>query len=464
MSTKMQLTTKLDQRLAMNPQLRQAITLLQYNTIELKQLVQQALEQNPFLEREENDLTDSLDEEEEDYTSYANKSSQHRSKLNQNNDDKNYIENYSIPESLRSHLLEQTLGCQFDKSRQGMAEAIIDAIDENGTLTMTLPDIKHTLEKEKNDSICLDALQAVLETVQAFDPPGVAHRDLKECLLIQLKLLSNKNDNWEKAHTIVSLHFDKLGEHNLKKLAAAVKMPSQAFNAALGLIRSLNPKPGLFYSSELNIDIEPDLYVKKIKDSWQVFLTENLLTNLKIHSQYQDLIKQHKRHDSYERLNKELQEAQWLMKGLKRRNETLLNVASFVIEKQKNFLDYGHAFMNPMNIIDVSQALNLHESTVSRVTTEKYIATPRGMLELKYFFPSYVLTDSGNTCSATTVKEFIKDIISQENSSHILSDSEIALLLKEKKGINIARRTVAKYREAMKILPSYQRAQRSPID
>lgn len=458
MSTKIQLTTKLDQRLTINPQLRQAISLLQYTTLDLKQLVQQTLETNPFLENQETEIKENPSEETEEYSSYIGKYTQ-RTRLNQNNDDKNYIENYSLPLSLRAHLFEQTLVCQFDKNQQLIAEAIIDAIDENGTLTMTLSDIQQTLHNQVTSPI--EIFNQVLEIIQTFDPIGVGHRDLRECLLIQLNVNAKKNNTYQLASQIVKHHFDKLGESNFKKLATFLKIPQQELTDAIALIRALNPKPGLRYSSEIDIEIEPDLYVKKIKGKWQVFLSENILTSLKIHSQYQDLIKQYKKHESYEVLNKELQEAQWLMKGLKRRNETLLNVANFIIERQSNFLEYGHAFMKPMNIVDVSQALNLHESTVSRVTTEKYIATPRGMLELKYFFPSYVLTDSGSTCSATTVKEFIKDILTQEDNSHIFSDNEIAALLKEKKGINIARRTVAKYREAMKILPSYQRSKRS---
>lgn len=454
MSTKMQLTTRLDQRLSMNPQLRQAITLLQYNTLDLKQIVQQYIETNPFIEVDETELAPEIDEY-DDGTSFGNKYLSRRAGLNQNNDDKNYIENYSIPQSLREHLLEQTLICHFDRTEQLIAESIIDTIDENGKLTTSLTDIQQIIQKQK--SVGMDTIESILKTIQTLDPAGVCHRDLRECLLIQLNALTKQNETWKNAHDIVNFHFDKLGGNNIKKMASALKIPLPQVNEAMALIRSLNPKPGLSHSSEVNINIEPDLYVKKIKNTWKVFLSETILTSLKIHSHYQDLMKEHKKHASYEKLNKELQEAQWLMKGLKRRNETLLNVASYIIERQKNFLDYGHAFMKPMNIVDVSQALNIHESTVSRVTTEKYITTPRGMLELKYFFPSYVLTDNGDTCSAISVKEFIKETISQEKNGHIYSDGEIALLLKQK-GINIARRTIAKYREALKILPSYQRA------
>jgi RNA polymerase sigma-54 factor len=211
------------------------------------------------------------------------------------------------------------------------------------------------------------------------------------------------------------------------------------------------------FSTEMNINLEPELYVKKVKNKWQVFLAESLLTQVKINKQYQEIIRQHKKQGSYATLKHELEEARNLLKGLKKRNETLLAVGSYIIELQQDFLERGPAFMKPMNIVDVSQVLTIHESTVSRVTTGKYIMTNRGVFELKYFFPSHVGMQTGDTCSAIAVKSYIKEIINQETVEHALSDEEIAEILR-KKGITISRRTVAKYRESMKILASYQRA------
>jgi RNA polymerase sigma-54 factor len=470
MSTKMIITARQDMRLTMSPQLRQAISLLQHNTIDLKQLLQQYIEKNPFIDVEEASANEDAktvethqDEENHyhEYSTPSNKFHASHTYSGQDNDDKNYIENYSIPQNLRSYLLEQTLLCQFDPVEQMIAEAIIDAIDENGLLTMSMQDIEHNLLEQGCPAIT--NTHKVLSIIQSMDPPGIAHRDLRECLLIQLNLLTDKSASWEIAHRIINHYFEHLAQNNVKKLLSQLKITKQQFDDALIHIRSLNPKPGLKYNSDIDITIEPELFVKKIKNEWRVFLVDNILNSIKINTDYQNLIKKNKKHSSYEVLNKELQEAKWLITGLKRRSETLFKVASYIMEHQKDFLDHGHAFMKPMNIIDVSQALDIHESTVSRVTTGKYIATPKGMLELKYFFPSYVLTESGEACSATSVKEYIKDIILQETKERILSDGEIALLLK-KKGINIARRTVAKYREAMKILPSYQRAQLTKFD
>lgn len=464
MSTKMLLTTKLDQRLVMSPQLSQAITLLQYNTIDLKQLVQQYIQTNPLIDienteafeidQETNESHSSLQDNEVD-TQQFNLSAD-LSRAQRYSGDETSLENYSIPVSLRNHLLDQTLLCQFNPKKQIIAEAIIDAVDENGQLTMSLTEIQQSLSTHTPSE--LNLIETVLQKIQTFDPPGIAFRDLRECLLIQIEHLSKPDNTWNIAKEILSKYFETLSVREYKSIMKNIRISQQTFNDALSLIQSLNPKPGLQYSNENNINIEPELYVKKIKNTWRVFLSESILTNIKINHQYHDLIKQNKKHDSYAALNKELQEAQWLLKGLQRRNETLINVATHIVKLQTDFLDFGLTFMKPMNIIDISQALNLHESTVSRVTTGKYIATPRGVFELKYFFPSYVLTQSGEMCSDTAVKEMIKDIISGETHEHIYSDNEIAVMLKQK-GINIARRTVAKYREALKILPSYQRAQ-----
>lgn len=462
MSTKMQLTTRLDQQLVMSQQLRQAITLLQYNTVELKQIVQEFLETNPLIEVDENAILEhdksnelhSSEEHHEDY--YEQKHSFEFNKTYRTIADDSTIENYTVPKSLRDHLLEQTLLCKFDEVKQVIAEAIIDAIDENGLLTMAIEDIKEMLDV--NDYLDLSIIEEVLQSVQTFDPIGIAARDVKECLLIQLTHLPERNKTWELAYEIINHHFDLVATNYSKKIIKKMGIEQIEYTQAMEMIRLLDPKPGLKYSNEMIINVEPELYVKKIKNTWKVFLTDSLLTNIKINRQYQEIIKQSKSHKSYESLKKELQEAQWLLKGLSKRNETLLSVANYIVKFQKEFLDHGLALMKPMNIIDVSSALNIHESTVSRITTGKYISTPWGVLELKFFFPSYVSMKTGENCSDTTVKEYIKEIINRESIEQVYSDEDIATLLKEK-GINIARRTVAKYREAMKILPSYQRAQ-----
>lgn len=456
MSTKMQMSVKLDQRLTMNQQLRQAITLLQYNTLDLKQFVQQCIETNPLLEIEETENS----QEENENSSYEEEQnpaefnySANSTKLHSSYDE-SILENCAIPKSLRALLLEQTLICQFDEIEQIVAELIVDAIDEKGYLTMSLEEIQRTIVDVEIPS--MDLMQNVLNKIQTFEPLGVASRSIRECLLIQLESLTEKNATWELACQIISQYFDTIAANNTKKMIKNLGVTTKEYADAMDLIRTLNPNPGITYSSDNSGNVEPELYVKKIKNEWRVFLTKSILTDIKVNNQYKELIKENKKHGSYPSLKRELEEAQWLLKGLQRRNETLLNVGTYIVELQKEFLDHGHTHMKPMNIIDVSQALNLHESTVSRVTTGKYIATPRGVFELKFFFPSHVSTQAGDECSATAVKAHIKDIINHEVDGHVLSDNELTEILKQK-GINIARRTVTKYRESLNILSSYQR-------
>lgn len=447
MNINLQLTAKLEQRLLMTQQLRQAITLLQYNTIELKQVVQQFVDKNPLLEVEESELPD--------YYQVSHYSPSYKKSNRISDEEENGLENYAIPTNLRTHLFEQTLLCKFTSEEQMIAEAIIEAVDDNGRLTMSLLDLQATL----NSEISINTIEKVLKSIQQFDPIGVAAYDMLECLIIQLEAITNKDDTWHLAKkilrnfsSVISLSFS-----NIKKMMQQLKVNSDAFNAAMGLIKSLNPYPGIHYTNALEVNIEPELYAKKIKGNWTVFLADSLLTNISINTQYQRFIKQNKSHSSYEALNRELLEAQWLLKGLKRRNETLLEVARYLVEMQSDFIEHGPARMKPLNIADVAAALNIHESTVSRVTTGKYIATPRGLFELKFFFPSHVTTKGGSQCSAVAVKEFIKEIIDKEQPKQPMSDEQIAVLLKGR-GINIARRTVAKYREALNIKPSYLRS------
>jgi RNA polymerase sigma-54 factor len=457
MSNKMQVTVKMDQQLAMSQQLRQAITLLQYNTLDLRQLVAQHLEQNPLLEVEETDEdaeTNSIDNEPYQATLY----SASLVKSRQYTEDESALENFAVPESLRNHLLNQTLLCQFNPQDQVIAEAIIDAIDDDGHLSMSLDEIRNL---SVDESIKIEHMEALLKIIQTFDPVGVGSRNIRECLLVQLEFLSDQDKTWHVAHQILSDFFDTIASNNVKQLSKMLDVTPEEYQNAMTLIRTLNPHPGIQFSSETNFNVEPELYVKKTREGWQVFLADSILTNIKINKQYQALIRQNKKQGSYQSLRQELDEARSLLSGLKRRNETLLSVASYIVEMQQEFLEHGPSSMKPMNIIDVSQALNIHESTVSRITTGKYIATPTGVFELKYFFPSHIKTNSGDTCSAIAVKEYIKQIIKQEAGDHILSDEEIAALLREK-GLNIARRTVAKYREALKILPSYQRSRMQP--
>ncbi len=451
MTTKLQVAMKLDQRLMMSQQLRQAITLLQYNTLDIKQIVQQALEKNPLLELEEEEFTP-IDH----YSADVSRSTQSYYQYESDN----MLENVSNPKSLREYLLDQTLLCRFNPVEQCIAQAIIDSLDEKGYLTVLLEDIQQMLHDVVQTD--MQTMRLVLAKMQTFTPTGVCASDARECLLLQLNALENKDKIWKIACKIVGYTFEQVASNNTKKLIKQLGITQQEYSEAIALMRTLNPNPGADYSNHNNINIEPELYVAKHKNIWQVHFSESILTNVKINKQYQDLIKQNKKHDSYGVLKKELEEARFLLTGLKRRNQTLLAVAEYIVEMQQDFLDHGAVYMKSMNIADAALALNVHESTISRITTGKYISTPRGVFELKYFFSSHVSNQAGDFCSAVSVKALIQKIISQETFEHIFSDAELTEKLREE-NINIARRTVAKYREAMNILPSYQRKPTSKL-
>ncbi len=449
MSMKILVSLKTDQRLSMNLQLRQAISLLQYSTLELTQLVKQSIDDNPLLEFDDIDQSVKKNQDKQLYSAEVSGPSSSFPKR-----DDGVLENYAIPISLRSNLLEQSYSSHFDPVQQVIAEAIIDSIDDNGFLTMSLEDIHKTShELSKFD---IEIFFQVLKKIQAFDPCGVAARDLRECLLIQLENYSDQDAIWKIAHEIVMKHLDLIAAHDTKKLIKILHVSSEQFSEAISLIRGLNPNPGRLYADDRHLMAEPELYVEKEKDEWVVSLKESLLTNVKLNTYYQNLIKQHGRQAKFHSLKEQLEEARFLLKGLERRNSALLAVGRYIVQAQKDFFEMGQAGMKPMNIAEVAEALNVHESTVSRITSGKYMATPRGVFELKYFFPSYVMMEEGGQCSAIAVKEKIKQLLESETNGHVLSDLDITRLLKEQ-GICVARRTVAKYREAMHILPSYLR-------
>lgn len=447
MNTKIAMTIKMSQRTNLSQQLKQAITLLQYNTIELKQFVQQKIENNPLIDLEE--YEDDIDQLKIGWN-YPN-----FTKRNYHENEDNLIENHAKHKNLREHLLEQTLFCHFNDTDQLLAEAIIDSLDENGYLNISLIDLLNDVKDCVN--INLDNLENVLLKIQTFDPFGVGARNIKECLLIQLEAMENKDDIWHVAKKIVLDFSERITLENLKHITKKIKNYQEQNNAAIHLIKSLNIQPGKNFSSNEENYIEAELHVKKVKDEWKVFLESSILSNIKINKYYQELIKRDKRHQSYASLKQELEEARWLINSLQKRNDTLLQVATVIIEAQHEFLDGGEKLLKPLNIADVAGVLGLHESTVSRVTTGKYISTPQGIYELKYFFQGSVHTASGEACSAIAVKSLIRDLVSQEESGqHVYSDNEIVTFL-QNQGISIARRTVTKYRESMNIASSYQR-------
>lgn len=495
---KQSLQLRLGQQLTMTPQLQQAIRMLQLSTLELQQEIQQALESNLMLEEAE-------DGEESTEPSTADEGLEVTAAENHEEDtgDSDTIigsdypeeagptENDAIPdelpvdsvwddiyeagptgvaapageerefdygdttsESLRAHLLWQMQLMSLSETDILIAETIIDAIDEDGFLTITLEELLAGLQQQSAE-IDLDEVKAVLHTVQNFEPAGVAARDLRESLLLQLRGLPSTTPWLKEAQTLLHDHFELLAGRDYNQLKRVLKLSEQELTCITQLIQQLNPRPGSQISNSRPEYIVPDIMVKKIKGSWRVELNPDAAPRLRINHHYAGLIKQMNGSDS-STLKNHLQEARWFIKSLQSRNETLLRVATSIVEHQREFLEEGEVAMKPMVLHDIADELGMHESTISRTTTNKYMHTPRGIFELKYFFSSHVGTASGGECSSTAIRAMIKKLIAEEPRTKPLSDSKIADLLSSE-GINVARRTVAKYREAMAIAPSNER-------
>jgi RNA polymerase sigma-54 factor len=366
--------------------------------------------------------------------------------------DMNFAERDSLPETLQSHLLWQLNLTRFSAADHTIALAFIDAVDVDGRLTQTPEQIHLGLA---SDDIELDEIMAVLHRLQHFEPTGVFAADLRECLLIQLRQMAVDTPHRETAGLLVSRHIEQIPVADPKNLARRMRTTPDDMVGALSLIRSLNPTPGSSVESEVTEYIAPDVFVKRVDGRWRVELNPDIAPKLRINEHYAELLSEGSNTDKdYGRAS--MQEAKWFIKSLLSRNETLLKVASSIVQHQRAFLDHGDEAMRPLILADIAGEVDLHESTVSRATTRKYMHTPRGIFELKYFFSSHVATTQGGECSSTAIKALIKRIVAQENPQKPLSDAKLCTLLASE-GVVVARRTIAKYREQINIGPSNER-------
>ena len=494
----------------MTPQLQQAIKLLQLSTLELRQEVIEQLYSNPLLEMDEDQgQPDSQEQNSEQQD--AEKPSTEGQDVNFDTDDPslhstaadateltvteseassdwdkdsfqdlpvdaNWDEVYSSPapassgggeinleqvyqvtESLQDHLHWQLNLTPFSDRDREIAEAFIDAINDNGFINSNLEDITHHIDyQDPEDALVEDELVAVLKRLQQFDPPGVFARDIRESLLIQLNQLSLDTPYIDQAKRLTSEFIADIASVELSRLSKKTGYSDQEAQEALSLIRSLNPRPGEALAVNDAEYIVPDVYEEKIAGRWRVQLNDSNMPKLRINDTYSNLIKRSDNSDQNQFLKNNLAEARWFLRSLESRNETLMRVAMTIIDLQQGFLDHGPVAMKPMVLSDIASKLDLHESTISRVTTSKYMATPQGIYELKYFFSSHVGTSGGGECSSTAVCAILKTMISAEQPAKPLSDNRLTSLLEEQ-GIQVARRTVAKYRESMAIPSSSQR-------
>lgn len=470
---KQALQLRLGQHLTMTPQLQQAIRLLQLSTVELQVEVQQALDSNVMLEVADEDgdtsavegsqnesevkptdipsdlPVDSKWEDIYDGNSYGSQGG------DSDHGGYEFDAQRTAVQTLADHLHWQRELTNFSDIDRAVASAIIDAIDDDGYLSLGIEELQYSVVRAGVE-VTTEEVEAVLRQVQNFDPPGVAARDLSECLLIQLRQLSPDTPWREEAMNVAAELLDLLAAHDYAQLMRRTGLGKEELQQAILLIQSMTPRPGALIYSEPAQYVVPDVFVRKDNGFWAVELNPEASPRLRINAGYAGLVKRADNSADNSCLRTHLQEARWFLKSLQSRSETLLKVATCIVERQQQFLEHGEEAMKPMVLHDIAEAVGMHESTISRVTTHKYMHTPRGIYELKYFFSSHVSTAGGGEASSTAIRALLKKLIAAENPQKPLSDSKLAGILSEQ-GINVARRTVAKYREALYIPSSSER-------
>ena len=454
------LQLKLGQTLTMTPQLQQAIRLLQLPVLELNAQIQDALEENIMLEME--DLPDvprtSAESTVEIETIKAEDNWESRSSEQIQdggwNGDGRPAHDFADEsnQTLREHLLWQLEMEHFTPREAIIGEALVDAINDDGYLTVELNEINASIDDEVSD----EEILAALVKVQSLDPVGVGARNLSECIVLQLRLLDAATPGLQLAIQLASEHLELIATQAHGELRRSLRTSDEDLHTALALVKGCNPKPGQAVSPVAAQYVIPDVFVRKIDKRWQVEISPTGVPRLSVNQTYAKLLRGSGDHPV---LRSQLQEARWLIRSLEIRNETLLKVATCIVARQNEFLELGDEAMKPMVLKDVAEEIGMHESTISRVTTNKYMHTPRGVFEFKYFFSSHLSSANGEDQSSTSVRAKIRKLIGAENPVKPLSDSKLANLLADE-GIKVARRTVAKYRESMNIASSSERRQR----
>ncbi|MFM1911252.1 MAG: polymerase, sigma 54 [Pseudomonadota bacterium] len=489
---KQSLQLKFSQNLALTPQLQQSIRLLQLSSQELNQELEIILQENPLLERtDKNDdgsenisefasegfntqdtsVNTSTAQKDEESTSenshqdslsedYFGGSSNHRWEENSNPDDDNdYTFQEAVAPTLREHLISQLQLMQLSDRDQTLSTFLVDAVNEDGYLEQSLEDLEDLLPEELEIDIL--ELETALKHIQHLDPPGVGARDLAECLMLQLKLLpiEIRDENkgiFELSLQIAEHHLTTLASRDYARLKKTLRCDDESLRSAQQMLKQLNPRPGSDYTKlAAGHYIQHEIVVKKVKGHWLASLNDEVVPKLRINKLYADILKRN-RDSSNQYLNSQMQEAKWMIKNIEQRFSTILRVSQAIIDQQSKFFEHGEIAMRPLVLREIADELGLHESTVSRVTTRKYMLTPRGVYELKYFFGSHVATDTGGACSATAIRALIKQMVAEENPKKPLSDNQLTEVL-SKQGIVVARRTIAKYRESLNIPAANQR-------
>ncbi len=474
---KQTLQLKLSQHLALTPQLQQSIRLLQLSTLELNQEIEQFLRDNPLLERE-----DSIPEpavfagdagtlagparegeapaqpQEEAPQEVSSDQDGWGAEMpagpgRRDDDDSDYGDIQAAATSLRDHLAAQLAMTPLSDRDRAMVGFLIEALDEDGYLAQSLQDLVDVLPDGlgEDPEELLEELQIALRHLQNFDPPGIGARDPRECLSLQLENQAPSPAR-DLALAIVRQHLESLAARDFTRIRKSLGCDDDALRAAHALIRSLNPRPGAQYAALDTRYVIPDVVVRKLRGRWLATLNQEAMPRLRINRLYAELLQKHRSGASAGGMTGQLQEAKWLIKNVQQRFDTILRVAQAIVDRQRQFFEHGEVAMRPLTLREIADTVDLHESTISRVTTQKYLASPRGIYELKYFFGSHVATDTGGAASSTAIRALIKQLVSAEDGHKPLSDAKIAEILGEQ-GIVVARRTIAKYRESLNIPP-----------
>lgn len=456
------LQLKLGQSLTMTPQLQQAIRLLQLPVLDLSAEIQDALEENIMLEMEDiPDVPETTPESTAEVEAIKAEDSWETRSMERIQDSgwngegrpSNDFADQS-GESLREHLLWQLELEDFSPREALIGEALIDSINDDGYLTVELDEIGDYITRDAG--VTVQEIEYVLSKVQRLDPVGIGARSLSECLVLQLNQLERSTPGLDLAIRMATDHLPLVASKEYGEIRRALRTSEDGFDEALALVKSCNPKPGLAVSSAAAEYVVPDVFVRKVDGRWQVEISGTGIPRLSVNQQYAKLLRGSGDHAA---LRTQLQEARWLVRSLEIRNETVLRVATCIVSRQRDFLERGDEAMKPLVLRDVAESIGMHESTISRVTTNKYMHTPRGVFEFKHFFSSHLSTVDGEDQSSTSVRAKIRKLIGGENPAKPLSDSKITKLLAAD-GITVARRTVAKYREAMRIPSSSERRAR----
>jgi RNA polymerase sigma-54 factor len=460
------------QQLTLTPQLQQAIKLLQLSTLDINQEAARLLDENPFLEREDDNTNQTYSgnsnsssetvattsstsetpatesESRSDSSDWAEPSFS-SSAPSPDDEDDGYSEVAAERPSLREHLLWELNMSQLDERDKKLIGLLVDALDDNAYLSQPLEEIAELLPPELD--ITLDDLETALVQLQHLDAPGIGARSLSECLALQIEAMPEDIPGRDLALLIVTNHLDLLAARDFNKLKKALRCDDEAIRVAQDLIVHLQPKPGNAFEHRAADYVVPDVLVERHGGIWKARLNPEAMPRLRINQIYANIL-QRRDDQGSQQMAGQLQEARWFIKNLQQRFETILRVSQAIVERQRQFFEHGDIGMRPLVLREIADQLELHESTISRVTTQKFMLTPRGIYELKYFFGSGLATEAGGACSSTAIRALIKQLVSEEDTKHPLTDSRMSEILAQQ-GILVARRTVAKYREGMNILP-----------